>query len=415
MNRSVFFRGGRRGASLVIFALSLMTILAFCGLTIDVGHWYHVKARLQSNSDAAALAGCVKLPSASEAEANARDYAFRNNCTNAEIISLRALPVGAANPRQFEVVLERIAGPFFTGLLGFQTVRIRARALAETSTQTLPTEAVVGKGTALDFAVYSGQEFDTRGRVNEFAFSGGGLDVVGSIHVNGSIRFTGAGTDVNGSVRAGHDISGTPSTLTGTLTQNVPKVPIPTIDQAGIIAAAKAAGQYYEFVSGVLKRFDPATNTLVNTSPPPGWSVNGTQLHQNDNSGTLLGNLYLQGGDIHINGNGVGGTGVLATSGEIHLNANSGTMRNTSELAFISFSTSEKAIQINGNGQTLEGAMVAPNGGIDLSGNGNTMIGSLVQLYTAGFSGNNNRVIFKEASVERIPLARDQTFVRLIE
>lgn len=413
--RSGFFKGGRRGASLVIFALSLMTILAFCGLTIDVGHWYHVKARLQSNSDAAALAGCVKLPVVEDAKFNARDYAHKNNCTDAEIILMRALPEGAAVPRQFEVILERVAGPFFTGLLGFQTVRIRARALAETSVVPVPGESELGKGTALDFAVYSGLEFDTRGRVNQFAFSGGGLDVVGSVHVNGSIKFTGAGTDITGNVRAGHEITGSPSTLGGKATANAPRVPLPTIDQAGIIAASKAAGQYYEFVGGALKRFDPSTGTLVNATPPTGWHVTGTQLHQDDNNGTLLGNLYLQGGDIHINGNSVGGTGVLATSGEIHLNANSGVMKNTAELAFISFSTSEKAIQISGNGQTLEGAMVAPNGGIDLQGNSNTMVGSLIQLYTAGFSGNNNRVIYKEGSVERIPVLREQTFVRLIE
>lgn len=50
-----------RGQVLVLVALSLIIILGFAALAIDLGYFYHTKNQLQGAADAAALAGAVEL------------------------------------------------------------------------------------------------------------------------------------------------------------------------------------------------------------------------------------------------------------------------------------------------------------------------------------------------------------------
>lgn len=50
-----------KGQILVLFALSLIVILGFAALAIDVAYWYHTKNQLQGAADAAALAGAADL------------------------------------------------------------------------------------------------------------------------------------------------------------------------------------------------------------------------------------------------------------------------------------------------------------------------------------------------------------------
>lgn len=54
-------RGRRRGAIIVAVAVSLIAIMGFVALSIDVGHIYNVKAELQRTADAAALAAVAEL------------------------------------------------------------------------------------------------------------------------------------------------------------------------------------------------------------------------------------------------------------------------------------------------------------------------------------------------------------------
>lgn len=50
-----------RGQILVLVALSLIVLLGFAALAIDVGYFYHTKNQLQGAADAAALAGALAL------------------------------------------------------------------------------------------------------------------------------------------------------------------------------------------------------------------------------------------------------------------------------------------------------------------------------------------------------------------
>ena len=72
---------GARGQVLVIFALSLVAIMAAAGLAFDIGRFYSERRFLQNAADAGALAianALIRGESATDAEAEGRDVLARN-------------------------------------------------------------------------------------------------------------------------------------------------------------------------------------------------------------------------------------------------------------------------------------------------------------------------------------------------
>jgi len=59
---------------IVLLALSMVALIAICGLVIDVGRVYYAHRALQASADAAALAGGQELPDPSLAAVRAREY-----------------------------------------------------------------------------------------------------------------------------------------------------------------------------------------------------------------------------------------------------------------------------------------------------------------------------------------------------
>jgi Flp pilus assembly protein TadG len=72
-----------RGQILVLVAISLVVLLGFAALAIDVGYFYHTKNQLQGAADAAALAGAIMLDTASTPTSIApRQEAWKFACKN---------------------------------------------------------------------------------------------------------------------------------------------------------------------------------------------------------------------------------------------------------------------------------------------------------------------------------------------
>ena len=61
----------------MIAVFFMIVLLGFCALTLDVGHAYLIKRRLQAATDAAALAGAQALPDLTQASALASEYGPR--------------------------------------------------------------------------------------------------------------------------------------------------------------------------------------------------------------------------------------------------------------------------------------------------------------------------------------------------
>lgn len=120
-----------RAQSLVLTLVFMTVLIGMAAAVLDVGSWYRADRKLQANADAAALAGAQELPdSPSAAQAAALAYADENDGgVEAKNVNFRGK--FAANDT-IEVVAERRAPGFFAKLFGFNSVQVRAKAVART-------------------------------------------------------------------------------------------------------------------------------------------------------------------------------------------------------------------------------------------------------------------------------------------
>lgn len=88
MNKLRRLSRSERGQLIVMAALSMIVMLVFAALTIDVGMWMHTKTKLQADVDSMALAGAQLLPSTDLAGSTARSFAGENSLKSSEVESI---------------------------------------------------------------------------------------------------------------------------------------------------------------------------------------------------------------------------------------------------------------------------------------------------------------------------------------
>ncbi len=82
------------GYVLVTAALLLVPLMAFVGLSVDVGSWYARASRLQRAADASALAGAARMPDFATATAVAKATATKNGFTTGANITVNVVRAG---------------------------------------------------------------------------------------------------------------------------------------------------------------------------------------------------------------------------------------------------------------------------------------------------------------------------------
>jgi len=137
VNASTRLRRQESGQVIVLLALSMVALIAICGLVIDVGRVYYAHRALQASADAAALAGGQELPDPSLAAVRAREYGTDgknplNEVEAVETVTTRCIAsIGGCNPVNSVVVEETANVPtVFLRVMGVDTFRIRARSTA---------------------------------------------------------------------------------------------------------------------------------------------------------------------------------------------------------------------------------------------------------------------------------------------
>ena len=118
-----------RGQATVITVIFLTVLCGMVALVLDVGSWYRADRALQSEADAAALAGAQALPeSPADAQALAIQYADKNGGgLDASGISFSS----KINPNDtIKVSLKKPAEGFFSKLFGLDSVAVAAHAAA---------------------------------------------------------------------------------------------------------------------------------------------------------------------------------------------------------------------------------------------------------------------------------------------
>ena len=134
-----------RGYVVVTTALSLVVILGFGALAIDVGILYSSRTSAQRAADAAALAGAFTFvvnpsaPQPSTAYDHAMSTALSNNILGTPLTAPEVtVNIDVANERA-TVEIARTEGTYFARALGRNSVDIAVQAVAETSIDSVAT------------------------------------------------------------------------------------------------------------------------------------------------------------------------------------------------------------------------------------------------------------------------------------
>jgi Flp pilus assembly protein TadG len=130
---------GESGQSLVLFAFGLSVVLAFLALAVDVGMLFQAKRKLQIAADAAAIAGAQDFlfnQSATTAKSVGKAASSANGYTNASggvVVTMSVPPAdgaAAGASGDVEAVVSAPINTFFMGLLGTNSMTLKARAVA---------------------------------------------------------------------------------------------------------------------------------------------------------------------------------------------------------------------------------------------------------------------------------------------
>jgi hypothetical protein len=137
----------------VLIALMIVPLLAIAGLVIDIGYAYYAQRSLQSQADAAALAGAQNLPDGNSAVAVAKQFGssasgknFKGNIGNVtETITTKCLAsVPGCDPVNAVVVDERATtSTLFSKVLGIHSFNIHVRSTACSPCGTQPLDIVI--------------------------------------------------------------------------------------------------------------------------------------------------------------------------------------------------------------------------------------------------------------------------------
>jgi hypothetical protein len=119
-----------RGQGLVLAALSMVVVMGFAAMAVDVGSFMHDRRQLQNAADAAALAGAAGLPDASLATEKAHEWATKNFDGSDQVVtSVNVYTYRAPNDR-IEVTVKGETDFVFARVLGMDKATVRASATA---------------------------------------------------------------------------------------------------------------------------------------------------------------------------------------------------------------------------------------------------------------------------------------------
>jgi hypothetical protein len=121
--------------------MAVFVLLGLCALAIDVGQWQLTKSQLQSEADAAALAGASQLPSGWPAAVTTASTNFASNQGSGDTATYaNTTSSGGTAGDSVTVTATRPAATFFSSLFGITNKTITASATATIESVTTATD-----------------------------------------------------------------------------------------------------------------------------------------------------------------------------------------------------------------------------------------------------------------------------------
>ena len=135
-------RAGNAGQTLPVVVLFMFALIGCAALAIDVGAWYLEKRQLQSEVDAAALAGASQLPQGwSTAQTTASSNFAKNQAAGDSVSYSNTTSSGGTANDSVRVQASRPAQIYFAKLFGIGSGTVTASATATIQTVNSATDA----------------------------------------------------------------------------------------------------------------------------------------------------------------------------------------------------------------------------------------------------------------------------------
>ncbi len=382
------------GQAIILAAVSMVVLIGFIGLGVDMGVLRHEKRVLQGVADSAAIGGASEL-NYGDVTVGAQNAANQNgfvNGSNGATLTVNNPPQSGPhknNLQYVEAIASQAAPTYFMKIFGIQSVNIGARAVAYLGNSTgciyalnpSKTNAILMNGST-NVQAQCGVYDDSKAS-QALLNNGSGILNAKSVGVVGNYLINGSGTitptpatgmvpladplsylnppHVNGSCSGGTQIangSGTYTFIPGKCTSII----------NGNVTVTLNPGEYGTFIINGSPNvtFNPGTYVL-----DQGLTLNGTTtVNANDVT------FYVNSGALTINGNN-GSNFTAPTTGDYAGILVDQSASNTSQLT------------INGsNSLTLTGAIHAPKANVTDNGSGATSAYSIIVADSITFNGS---------------------------
>jgi Flp pilus assembly protein TadG len=397
------------GQALVLVALSLVAILGFAGLAIDVGQLRYTQLRLQTAADAAALAAAMEIQqcggtSNCSAMQNAAKSAVTENGLSSPTILAQCAAGGGTglaltinngpcalgakdpnynNTKFTEAVLSQQQPMFFARVLGIGSLAVSARA-----------EAALGASKVCLGILNptASQALLLNGSASLTSSCGIVVDSSSStaLLANGSVKLTAPFIHVHGGdlLNGSPSISPAPITGVGSMPDPLADLPVPTIGSCGTTSSSPFTGS--------------PTQALVSSSQTavfnPGRYCGGITINGSATA-TFNPGLYIVDGSMIVNGGDtVSGSGVTFyfSSGSLTMNGSSNanliapTTGTYAGILIFQSSTDTNSVIVNGNSKSVwQGTLYAPGAQLILNGGSNLAAYTIVIVNTVIVNGTD--------------------------
>jgi Putative Flp pilus-assembly TadE/G-like len=396
----------RSGQILVLVTIAMVVLIGFASMAVDIGLLYATRRRMQTAADAAAIAGASALLDGENYQDAAYDVATLDGFTSGQNnITVSAAPPAAGDPNlnltsystsnYVEVDITQNVPTYFLRVLGYQTMKVAARAVAG-PTQNSACVYVLDPTASQTLSVTGNANVTVQCGVMDDSSSSSGLSLTGNITLTAtSIGVTGASYSSSGNI-----------TVTPAVSENVPSLADPLAGRVSTLASS----------------LKPPGCTQASGAKSGSYSLNGNISTQTIGpllyaggvsvSGNVLGSLTFTGGtwgnQINFDGN---GGNLIFNPGQyqngsgsgysVNLNGNTGTTFNSGSYTFcgpvdivgnsavtLQPGTYYGGIQITGNANVTfsPGTYVLAGGGFSVTGN-STLTGNGVTFYNTSATG----------------------------
>ena len=356
-------KGPRRrqlsGQILVLASISMVVLLGFTALAVDMGYLYSMRRRMQTAADAAAVAGATALRDDQDYTKAAADISSFNGFTNSQnnvtvAVSEPTLPSPYPSGVTYvEVDITQSVPTFFLRVLGYKSMKVGARAVSGAIAGPACVYALDPSDSAT-FSLTGNANINAQCGIVDASSSSSGLSLAGNITLKAtSIGVSGSSFSKSGNIT----LSPQPVTKVAALADPL---------AARASSAAPSAGSCTQ-QSGNSGN-EHWSGNINNLTVPSGVYNGGISITGNIGTVTFPSGNY--GNNVSFNGNGgnlVFNPGQYQNGGSgdsITLSGNTATSFNTGTYTFCG------AVDITGNGSVT----LPPGkyyGGIKITGNAN--------------------------------------------